>query len=281
MEPATATANQRRVLVLLDSHTPQETAVDAVASISAGKRAEMLGLFVEDIRLVDLAKLPCAREIAADAAEVRSLNLEHIEQQFRSQGRRLRAQFEAAARRVRIRHSFQVVRGKIPEEVIRFGAGYDALVINHSRNLIRAESHARQMIQALISEGPETLVFVQERWPSGRNVLVLFDATEEAWAALRLGLTVAYADRLALTVLLVEPRDQTTGLREEVEAALLEETAVAKIRTISSTSLGELTRVVATEDARVMILPGGEQTDVHLFVEDLLERVACSVVTTR
>ena len=276
MEPATATANQRRVVVLLDSHTPQETAVDAVASISAGKRAEMLGLFVEDIRLVDLAKLPCAREIAADAAEVRSLNLEHIEQQFRSQGRRLRR-----TSRVRIRHSFQVVRGKIPEEVIRFGAGYDALVINHSRNLIRAESHARQMIQALISEGPETLVFVQERWPSGRNVLVLFDATQEAWAALRLGLTVAYADRLALTVLLVEPRDQTTGLREEVEAALLEETAVAKIRTISSTSLGELTSVIATEDARVMILPGGEQTDVHLFVEDLLERVACSVVTTR
>jgi hypothetical protein len=263
--------------VALDPGAPQETVVQAAVSLGEGGVSELLGLFVEDVALLSLSRLPMVREITFEAAE-RALSAEQVELHFRTQATRLRAIFEAGARRAGLRHAFRVARGEVMAELLKAAAEYDVMVLGHSRSHSAQALAQRLRLAELLRQGPATLVFVQERWPTGRRVMTWFGG-RDGDRALRLAAAISRAEDLELSVLLSDE----SGRREELQRAAQEllGARAARFVGISRTGVRELARAAVTEDARVLLLPGAALSTGPTLVTELLKRVECSVITTR
>jgi len=172
----------RRVLVALDASPVSPEAAQAAAELAAQMQAQIEGLFVEDVTLLDLASLPLTapvavgiptpaveRPTAAERAEPERTEAERaetgvgaeewgeeepeepkgaedegwapegwepetwgpeaIERRLRAQAARARASLEEAARRHGLAFEFQVVRGKVTEEILRRLSEVDVLVL--------------------------------------------------------------------------------------------------------------------------------------------------------
>lgn len=269
---------QRRVLVALDPGVSQETALQAVASVMGRDVAEVLGLFVEDTALLSLARLPAVREITIEAAE-RMLTAEQVERQFRAQAARLRSLFESGAARAGLRYRFEVARGEVSREILRAAAACDVLVLTHSRQQVLQTLVARLAFPELPVPGPQTLVFVQERWLTGRRVAVLFRGSEDQ-GLLELAQDLAQTERLSLAVLVLGGEAPMTVIRESVDR-ILGPGHGARIRGISRPDVTSLAQAAAAEDARVLVLPGAVVAGTPRLIPELLQRVDCSVIAMR
>jgi hypothetical protein len=266
------------VLVALDPGVPQETALAAVASVAGGDVAEVLGLFVEDMALLSLARLPAVREITVEAAE-RVLSAEQVERQFRAQAARLRSLFESGAARAGFRYRFEVARGEVNREILRAAAACDVLVVTHSRQQVLQTLVARLAFPELPVPGPQTLVFVQERWLTGRRVAVLFRGSEDQ-GPLERARDLAQTERLSLAVVVPGGATPMTAVRASVDA-ILGPGHGARIRGISRPDVAFLAQAVTAEDARVLVLPGALVAGTPRLIPELLQRVECSVIAIR
>src|SRR5690606_10436723 len=114
---------ESRIVVALDPAGGAEAAVEIAALVSSGT-AEVVGLLVEDVRVLEHARSPLAREIVPSGRD-RSLDRNLLERQFRARSAAVRARFEDAAARLGLRHAFHVARGDPLAEVARGAAGAD------------------------------------------------------------------------------------------------------------------------------------------------------------
>ena len=117
------------VLVALDASTHSLAALRVAAELAAEAKAELVGLFVEDIRLLRLAKSPRAREVLYPASQTRPLNSATMEERFQAQAEQARRAMASQASHAQLRWSFRVVRGEVTAEVLAAASDADVLVM--------------------------------------------------------------------------------------------------------------------------------------------------------
>ena len=101
-------ARIQRLLVTLDASAESLSGLDAAADVAMRLNAELMGLFVKDARLVELAGLPCAREVRLTSAWGKRMRPTTMERQLRVKEAAARRALEAAAARRRVEWSFRV-----------------------------------------------------------------------------------------------------------------------------------------------------------------------------
>ena len=268
---------QYRILVAVDPATARLEVLRTLSILGGGPAGEVLGLLVEDAALLQVARLPGVREITLEAALVRPLSLPLLERQLRDRADRVRARFEAAVGPLAPRHGFRVARGEWVTELVKAAQGFDVLILTHARSAIGPHRGLRARLRELLVAGPRTLVFVQEEWPTGRRVAVLYDGSGAAAAALKLAAELAESEGLGLSVLV-------PGTDEEQAAALAEQARASsratRVLRLPDTSVDELSAAVWREDARVLVLPAQEAEADSTLLASLLERASCSLITT-
>jgi nucleotide-binding universal stress UspA family protein len=92
----------RRILVALDASQPSLAALEAAVELATRLKAELLGLFVEDVNLLRLVGLPFAREINLSSAAVRPINGPTLERELKTWAARGLQILAAAASQARM-----------------------------------------------------------------------------------------------------------------------------------------------------------------------------------
>lgn len=184
----------RRILVGLDASRQSLQALETAALWAAEMGAELIGLFVEDAGLLDIAALPVSRAHGGAGELDRAM----MERALRVQARHARQAMAGVAERSRLRWSFKVARGDIGRELLAAAAECDLVTIGltSAASVGRARvgrtarstaagagcavllhpsgQHAMQPIAALADGGPEvieTAAWLAER--HGGRLLVL------------------------------------------------------------------------------------------------------------
>ena len=103
----------RRILVCLDTSADSLTALQVASEMAGRLKANLLGLFVEDIDLLRVAELPFAREVSFFSSTLQPLELSRIEMQLRAQANQMRRALGEAAERERVSSEFHVARGTV------------------------------------------------------------------------------------------------------------------------------------------------------------------------
>ncbi len=272
-------ARKFRLLVALDPAAPNAAALEAIGSIAAGEHAELRGLFVEDINLLRLAGLPCAREVTTAGAVARALERRRLERQIRAQASRVRRSFERAASVLGLPHSFHVTRGEVLSEVERAASEADVLVVSRAHRSAGSRSWMGITIHHLAASGPRTVVFVQGAWRTGRTIVAVSDQVEKSDRALRVAARLARQEDLQLAVATTALDADATQRVVRSAASHLggahEKVQYLHLPVIDAASLLQAVRV---EDARALVLPR-HLVDLDLDrIRVLLQRMESSLI---
>ena len=203
----------RRILVALDSSRHSLAALEAAAELAARTEAELFGLFVEDINLLRLARLPFAMQVNATSGAAEPVDAERMERELRGQAAQARRALAAVAERVRLPWSFRVARGEVAAEVIAAAEEVDVITLGK-----RGLANGRRLgstAHAALTSARRSLLLSQHGSPFRAPVLVVCDGSAGSRDALDVALRLARAAGHPLVVLLVNGTD-TPALQEEL-----------------------------------------------------------------
>lgn len=268
----------KRILVALDPAVPSGSALEVMVSLGKGIRAELLGLFVEDINMLRVASLPVVREVSVVSGATRPMETARVERQLRARAREVRRRFEQAARQLRMRHSFKVARGEVVAEVRRAAEEADLVILSRAHRSAGHRSWFGATIYQVALPGENTVVIVQEEWRTGSQVIVVREPGTGYSEALTMGTRIAAGEGLSLTIL--DSVLSGSGSRRAAEpGGGLVRKPIENLRVPQITSR-ELAAIALGKDARVLVLPRHHPEVSEELIRELLDQVECSLVLT-
>jgi len=267
------------VLVALDASTHSLAALRVAAELAAEAKAELVGLYVEDIRLLRLAKAPRAREVLYPAAQQRPLNSATMEERFQAQAEQARRALASQASHAQVRWSFRVVRGEVSAEVLAAASEADVLVLGKTGWSVPRRMHLGSTALAATHNSPGSLLLVQSGVATRRQVLVFDAGSPSSARALLAGarLTPAYGNRL---VVLITP--DAAGAAETEASAWLKrehETTHVHFHRLGGSDVLSIGHAVQAEGGGILVVAEDDLTPAaakellrHLHSPVLLER---------
>lgn len=209
----------RRIVVAVDASAYSLAAIEAAAELAGRTQAEVLGLFVEDINLIRLARLPFAREVSRPAGIERTLG--DLEAEIRALAAQARRALESAAERLGFRASFRVVRGSVRAEVLAAAAEADLLILGWAGHPVGTRARLGGTARAAAEQALKPVLLVRRGGSQLGPVAALYDGSAGAKRALRAAVVLCRAGAGELTVvLLAERREEAAALRKGVESRL-------------------------------------------------------------
>jgi len=107
------------IAVAIDCSPHSKASLEAAAEMAARLKAELIGIFVEDINLLRVAGLPFAEEVRLYSATTTKLDAGELERLLRQQAKQARELLQRTAEARTLRHTFRVLRGMVPEQLMQ------------------------------------------------------------------------------------------------------------------------------------------------------------------
>ena len=274
-------APRSRIVVALDPDVPSDLPLDIAEQLWSDAATELIGLFVEDVRLFEHAGSRLAREVVFSGG-ARTLDAAALGRQLRDRAAEARRRFETRATGLGVRHAFQILRGDLVAELLREAAGADVLVVGVAAGAAAARAWWRAALERLVQARLPAVLFAREGWLTGRGIVVVVEPPDVTTAALHAALRLARRSDSPLTLLVTAA---STAERESTvaRAAELASDAGVTLHTVLSSSgptLGTILRVA--QGARLLVLPQRDLADNAPFMTSLVVqlRVPLLVVGT-
>lgn len=275
----------RRVVVAFDGAAYEDlAAVEAAAAFAARLRADLLGLFIEDIDLARLAEHPGMTTICSRSAGSQRLGAEHLKTALKAQLARTRQAIERAAERQRIRANFEVRRGRLIAEILSTAAPADLVIIGWRggpATSVMAPGTPASAVLAALSEASVRFVLVpRAAVQSGGPVLVAYDGSSAAGDGLSAAAEMGGGEGGIEVVLLARRLEDAEARRREA-GQILAEAGVGRGSFIQlrDGGAGDLLRMAEARRASLMVVPVGLLDAAS--ARQVIERAPCSLLLVR
>ena len=213
-------ADIKRILVALDASAHSHAALEAAASMAARLDAELLGLFVQDLQLLQLAQLPFAREVGLTSAGRRPIDPRSMEVSLKAQAQKAKSAFEAAAQRHGLQCSFRVTRGHVVSELVAASADVDLLALGTSGHMEIAGRRLGSTVRGIVTSASCSVLIEQRVKGAGAALLLLYEDSPSADRALARAGQLAAVRGGDLVIVLTGEAATRDVLRARVEAGL-------------------------------------------------------------
>ena len=250
-----------RVLIAFDCAHPNREILLHLPQLIGSESLELTGLYVEDEDLMRAACLPGLREISLSGQEL-ELTLERLQEEMATDLSRIREAFESIARTMRLRHRFEVARGRITEALCAAAQQSDFVLVTRTLRHSGLRPRMGTQFGPLLTQS-KRILFVNEPWASGTSIVVVGDDS----AAIDAGARLATAEALKLVIALPAGAEPSPG----ASAA----STIVRLTHWTEDSIADLCLV---RDARLLILPGDESLDAGALLARLMDRLPCSLL---
>jgi hypothetical protein len=268
-----------RVVVPLDAAAENRTAIDIAARLAAHAKARLDGVFIEDEDLLQLARLPFARDVTL-AAGAAPLSLEEVEQQLRHAAERARNELAAAAARHGIDWSF---------EIVRLAAG-GPLVAMTERDLVVASTITRPIGRhfrpewrwwSAIERVTGSFLLARHGWSGGGAVFALLrDREEGSTRLIAAAAQLAAATNGTLTVICPPDLAGEEGFEGWLAARLAPHLVRLQIELMPAEPAA-LDQRLSELDCRFLAVHVGVAGGRSDWLRELFDRLACDILVVR
>lgn len=197
-----------RILVALDHSDDSRTTLTEAAALAARLQAELVGLFIEDVKLLDAAQLPFIRQISLTGHST-PMDRSGIERSFRAQEQAARQLVESVAMRHRLSWSFRVARGRASVEILAQAQGADLVIVGKTAPAVTRQGRIGATALAIADALHGAVLFSEPRAAHvlgyGGAILAVYDDGAAADRVLAIAAQLAGAGRQSLVV--VSPGD--------------------------------------------------------------------------
>jgi nucleotide-binding universal stress UspA family protein len=247
----------RKILVAVDASPGSVAALRAAVELAARAKAELLGLFVEDVALLRLAEAPLAREIQSTSAGRIPMTRSRMEFNIRAQSQLAQDAMAATAQGAQITWSFRTVRGQVTKEILTAAGEADLLVLGAAGWSIGAWPRLGSTAQRAVISSKPVLLLPLHALPSYSHVMVYFDDTPAAQRALLVAAELAEICSGRLTVLIAAAdRKEKDRISEEVTSTLQDRAIEVTYRAIDSRDQGDLRNFMLSKPGGILVLGG-------------------------
>lgn len=267
----------RRILLLLDASPEGRACATATAELAAAFEAEVEGLFVEDAEALALARHPASRQLDVLTGRLRAPDGSEFERRLRVQAQRMRRALSAAARPHGVPWSFRVERGSAIDRLREAVAGADMITIRRGTGALGGDTTLEGAVASLLSTGIAQL-FIHGQGRLHAPVVVAYDGSEEARAALALAGPIALRRRVRVEILLPDASDVERGpilatIAEQLKPRIDFEVLPLRGPDLADASVGW----TELHPCSLLILPSAPGAD-HPGLASAAARVRCPVL---
>jgi nucleotide-binding universal stress UspA family protein len=267
----------RRILVALDNSPSSLAAAHAAAELAGALGAELTALFVEDARLLDLGRLPFAREIDPLTTVERELPGPYVESQLRASAGRARASIARLAAELGTPWSFRTARGSVAGRILAAAAEADLVAIGRTGWSPARRGRLGSTVHSLLAHGGSPLLLLTSASRMAPPVLVLFDDSAQARHGLQLATGLAERWDAPLSVVLVGPGPQAPALRDAAATLIGERRPAARLLAAPAAEAA-LPHWIALQTAGLVVVPVGASPLSDDLLITLLERLTAPVL---
>lgn len=245
----------RRILVALDASPHSMAALKAATELAARLRADLLGLFVEDTALLDLAESPYARELLYPAASEAPLSRTRMESQLKALSERARRALAAIAEQSQVRWSFRVVRGKVTSEIMAAANDFDLLAMGKIGWSLGPRARMGSTARGAAASAIPVLLLPERAPTPEAGLLVCYDGSLASRLAVLAAAQLASPRTSRLTVLLAAPdQERAAELQREVASLVQGKNIQMRYRQVDREDGANLLQRVREEKADILIL---------------------------
>jgi hypothetical protein len=193
MNTRARSGDARRVIVGLRSAKQLAPSIEAATTLAQVIEAELVGLFVEDEAVIDLAGLPFAQALSVGASEPTQLEPNTILKAFSLAATEMKRKLSINAQRARLKWSFTCQRGEWRQTVQAVARREDFVVLCGEPALFEISAHLRDM-RSMLAHAHGLLV--AHRLPAGKRkgpVVVIDDGDALGGKTVQMGQRIAAA----------------------------------------------------------------------------------------
>jgi nucleotide-binding universal stress UspA family protein len=272
----------RRILVAVDASRDSIAALEAAVDLASRFRAELLGIYVEDINLLRLAELPFASEVGQFSAVVRRLDVAEVERQIRVQTVRVRRIFESRTGRAQVQWSFRVARGSVAQEVVVAASDADLLVLGRVGWSMLRRGRLGTTARAMVARSPGMVLLLPGESCLSSPCTVVFDGSPLAQQALDEAERFLEGDDRRLRVLLLaNGHGRLSQLREQVDTWLEGRELDVRYRALTDSNVSRLAEVIRSEECGTLVLPVKSAILEDSALQRLLEELEIPVLLVK
>lgn len=268
----------RRILVALDASADSLAGLDAAVRLAAELGAEVLGLFVEDVDLLRVARLEVSRRVVPLSGDARELEPGELERHLRAQSRRARQELQASADRFRVPWSFRTSRGRVARELVTAAREVDLVTVGATGSSPRRAPGST--VVALLSESDRPVLVLRRDAPLGPAIHVLHDGTEAGWEAVRTAAGFCREGALLEVLVGVEQPADFRRVRDETATWLQGHGIEGRFRHLPGADVTGICGALAGGDGGLLVAPGPGFREERDVLGRLLRRVGCPVILT-
>lgn len=247
-----------RIVVALDASPQSVAALRTAAELALLLEAEVEGLFVEDINLLNLCDLPFGHEVGSYTAMLRRMDTAEMERQLRVLAAMIHEAMERVASQTSVRWSFRVRRGAVVEELL--AAAQSAALLSVGRAGPLRRTGMGSTAQSLVDQAEGPLLVSGESGGLGYPLTVVYTGTPAARRALQLALRVSRREPAQLRVVVwsggdVSPR---AGQLEQAVRRLVEADAAhsgTHVTVVAVSETADLLTTLRELDGGTLVLP--------------------------
>jgi len=272
----------RRILVALDASRESQAALAAAAELAGQLGAELMGLFIEDIDLLNLAALPFSREIPLLSPSGRGLDLERIEGELRSKAAAARRALAAVADRLDLQWSFRVARGHVEAELLTAAREADLVAVGKGVRPLSARARLGSAGRAVATQAARSVLFAtRAASPVGAPVAIIYEDSSKS-PAIGLAARLAERDRRRLVIFLLG-ESQASLARQEVSLnkQLRSLGTNAAILTVQASDPSNLWQALQARPLNLLILDALPKLLPDVTLDLLVEKSNCSILLLR
>jgi nucleotide-binding universal stress UspA family protein len=268
------------VVVALDASEPADAALEAAAELALRLRAELQGLFVEDRRLLGLARAPLAWRVSLATGSALPIEAASLESEVAALAARADRALNRAATSRGLRASFRRVKGSVDSEVLAAAGPADLLVLGWSGRSGRLGRRLGGTARAALDRGVSPVLVL----PAGSGL------RRAPWVVLQEGpgleRLLAAADLVAgeaapTVVLLARSMERALDLRRRASQALGASARRAAFRNVVGPGSLALSQALAGAESGLLLMLGASPLLSQATTRAVIEEVGAPLLLVR
>jgi nucleotide-binding universal stress UspA family protein len=272
----------RRILVALDASPHSQAALEAACELADALKAELVGIYVEDVNLLHLAGLPFAREVGYPSGTARPLDSSSMERELRIQAEQARQTLSGVAERRRLRWSFRIVRGQVATELLTAAQETDLLALGRASWASTRQVRLGATARVVVAQARRSVLLLQRGHAICQPVQLVYDASPGAQRALATVVQLAALTGGEVTVMLITNVPELgQRLQVELDERLQGQEIKGRFRQLVDPTVQELAQALRMAGGGTVIISADHPLLADEGLPTLLDAMDCSVVLVR